>query len=312
MADTKAKKQAYFAKLVQLLEEYSKILLVEATNVGSNQMQQIRKQLRGTSVVLMGKNTMIRKVIRSHLAKNPSLEELLPHVRGNIGFIFTKGDLGDVKKKVEALKVDAPAKVGTIAPSSVTVPAGPTGLEPTQTSFLQALNIPSKINKGQVEIINDFLLIKTGDRIGQSEAALLSKLNIRPFSYGLKAKTVFDDGNVYGAEVLSMTDQDILDKFIAGVRNVAALGLALSFPTTAALPHVLVNGYKNVLAIAFATEFSFPRAEKLKKAAAAGPAPSVPPAAAKGGPKEEKKEEKKPEKEEPAEEEADMGLSLFD
>jgi len=310
MSETRAKKQAYFAKLVQLLEEYNKILLVEATNVGSNQMQQIRKQLRGNSVILMGKNTMIRKVIRGHLAKNPSLEELLPYVRGNIGFIFTKGDLAEIKKKVEALKVDAPAKVGTTAPESVTVPAGPTGLEPTQTSFLQALNIPSKINKGQVEIINDYLLIKEGDKIGQSEAALLAKLSIRPFSYGLKAKTVFDDGNIYDAAVLTMTDQDILDKFIAGVRNVASVGLALSFPTTVAVPHIVSNGYKNVLAIAFATTFSFPRADKFKNAAAAAPAARPPPAAAPAEKKPAKVEEKKPEPE--PEEETDMGLSLFD
>jgi len=309
---SKAKKVQYFAKLTNLLEEYSKILIVEANNVGSNQMQTIRKSLRGSSVVLMGKNTMIRKVIRTHLAKNPKLEEVLPFVKGNIGFIFTKGDLSDIKTKVTALKVDAPAKVGGVAPSDVTVPAGPTGLEPTQTSFLQALNIPSKINKGQVEIINDFLLIKKGDRIGQSEAALLSKLSIRPFQYGLGAKAVYDNGVVYDAAVLDLTEKEILEKFIAGVRNVTALSLATSFPSSVAVPHLVLNGYKNVLAIGLGTNFTFPRLEKLKSAAAAAPAKSAapPPAAA----KEEKKpkDEPKPKAPEPEPEDEDMALSLFD
>jgi large subunit ribosomal protein LP0 len=310
---SKAKKGLYFAKLTNLLEEYHRILLVEANNVGSNQMQMIRKNLRGHSVVLMGKNTMIRKVIRSHLAKNPKLEEVLPFVRGNIGFIFTKGDLADVKTKVTALKVDAPARVGGIAPSDVTVPAGATGLEPTQTSFLQALNIPSKINKGQVEIINDFLLIKKGDRIGQSEAALLTKLSIRPFSYGLQAKAVYDNGTVYDAAVLDLTEKEILEKFLTGVRNVTALSLATSFPSSVSVPHLLLGGYKNVLAVGFGTNFTFPRLEKLKSAASAAPPPAAAPAkeADKPAPAAAKPAAKKPEPE-PEPEEEDMALSLFD
>jgi len=189
---------------------------------------------------------------------------------------------------------------------------------------LQALNIPSKINKGQVEIINDFLLLKKGDRVGQSEAALLQKLNIRPFTYGLVVKSVFDEGMIYDAAVLELTEKELLDRFASGVRNVAALGLQISFPTTAAVPHLLVNAYNNMLAIAAASDVSFKRAEKIKAFlanpsafASAGP----PPAAAtkeekKGGGEKApgKKEEKKEEKPEPAkeEEEADMGLSLFD
>ena len=110
MADSKAKKQAYFVKLVQLLQEYNKILIVEADNVGSSHMQKIRILLRGQGVILMGKNTMIRKAMRGYLDKNKgsapaSLEELMQHIRGNVGFVFTKGDLNAVKTKVLGLRV---------------------------------------------------------------------------------------------------------------------------------------------------------------------------------------------------------------
>merc|ERR1711920_901199 len=52
-------KAGYFTKIVQLLDDYPKCFLVEADNVGSKQMQQIRISLRGHAVVLMGKNTMM-------------------------------------------------------------------------------------------------------------------------------------------------------------------------------------------------------------------------------------------------------------
>lgn len=47
------------------------------------------------------------------------------------------------------------------------------------------LNIPTKINKGTVEITSNVALIKAGDKVGASEATLLAKLGIKPFSYGL-------------------------------------------------------------------------------------------------------------------------------
>lgn len=46
-----------------------------ADNVGSKQMQTIRLSLREKAVVLMGKNTMMRKAIRGHLENNPALEK---------------------------------------------------------------------------------------------------------------------------------------------------------------------------------------------------------------------------------------------
>lgn len=67
---TKAEKKiAYDAKLCQLLDEYSQILVVNADNVGSKQLQNIRRGLRGDSVVLMGKNTMMKRSVRMHTEK---------------------------------------------------------------------------------------------------------------------------------------------------------------------------------------------------------------------------------------------------
>jgi len=307
-----ARKQAYFAKLIKLLDEYPNIFIVGADNVGSAQMAKIRHALRGKAVLLMGKNTMIRKAIRGHIENNKALEALLPYVRENIGFVFARDDLQEVKKRITELKVAAPAKAGTLAPVDVIVPAGPTGMEPTQTSFLQALNIQSKITRGQVEIIADVHLIKKGAKVGASEANLLAKLDIKPFQYGLVLRTVYENGSIYDAAVLEMTDDDILAKFHSGVRNVASLSLALHYPTVASVPHSIIHGYKNVLSIGLETAYSFPKAEEVKKALANPGAQASVKTEAKGKPADKApvKEAKKPEPE--PEEEEDMSLGLFD
>merc|ERR1719253_621108 len=104
---------------------------------------------------------------------------------GNIGFVFTCGELSDLDSVIKEYVKPAAAKAGVIAPCSVTIPKGPTGLDPAQTSFFQALNIATKINKGSIEIINDCKVIVEGNKVGSSEAALLTKLGIKPFEYGL-------------------------------------------------------------------------------------------------------------------------------
>jgi len=303
------RKQAYFQKLNKLIEDYNKVLIVGADNVGSHHMQTIRKALRGKAVLLMGKNTMVRKAIRGVAESNPKLQTLLPFIKTNVGLLFCKEDLSGIKKTVGELRVAAPAKVGAICPNDVIVPAGPTGMEPTQTSFLQALNIPSKIVKGQVDILNDVKILQKGQKVGQSESSLLSKLNIKPFSYGLAITTVYDEGSIYDVAVLEMSDADIVAKFSAGLSRVASVSLAVGYPTVAALPHAVLRGYKNLLSIALASEYSFPRADKVKhllaNPGAVAPAPTKTKEAV-------TKEEPKAKVVEPEEEDADMGLSLFD
>lgn len=307
-AESASKKQEYFTKLIKLLDEYPKIFIVGVDNVGSNQLHKTRIALRGKAVVLMGKNTMIRKAIRGHIENSPNLEQLLPHIKGNIGFVFAKDDLAGIKKVLLANKVSAPAKAGSLAPNDVVVPAGPTGLEPTHTGFFQALNIQTKINKGAIEIINNVPLIKTGQKVGNSEAALLLKLDIKPFQYGLVIRAVYDNGTLYDPAVLDLTDDEILARFQNGVRNVACVSLATGIPTVASLPHSLKKGFANILSVALATDVSIPQTENLKKASAAAPAAKT---AAPAASAPAKVEEKKPEPVE-EDEDADMGLSLFD
>ena len=306
-------KANYFLKLVQLLEDYPKCFIVGADNVGSKQMQQIRMSVRGSAIVLMGKNTMMRKVIKGHLERNPALEKLLPHIRGNVGFVFTRGDLVEVRDKILENKVRAPARPGAIAPLNVIIPAQNTGLGPEKTSFFQALAIPTKISKGTIEIINDVFILKPGDKVGASEATLLNMLNISPFSYGLDIQQVYDSGTIFHPEILDIKPEDLRERFLAGVANLAAVCLSIGYPTIASAPHSIANGFKNLLAIAAVTDIEFKEAQTVKDfikdpskfvATATVVAPAAVEETKAAAPAKEEKEE--------SESDEDMGFGLFD
>lgn len=261
---SKAKKVLYVEKLNVMLNSYNKVFFVQVDNVGSQQMHDTRLKLRGKAEILMGKNTLIRKVLKDFMEENPGhpVGIIDEKINGNVGMVFTNGDLGEIKDIILGNRVPAPARAGAFAPIDVVVPSGSTGCDPGQTSFFQVLQIPTKIQKGQIEITAAVELIKAGDKVGASEAALLNKLGIRPFTYGLVIESVYDNGSIFSAAVLSINKDVIVGKFSQALSAVAAISLQLGYPTQASIPHSIGNAFKACVAIVVGLEsFTFEEAK---------------------------------------------------
>lgn len=300
---SKEKKKEYFARMTQMLNTYGKVFVVQVDNVGSQQMNATRKMMRGTAEILMGKNTLMRKIMNDFLEENPGhfYNNIVHKMAGNVGFVFTNSDLPKVRDMILANRIPAPARVGAISPVDVVVPAGPTGCDPGQTNFFQVLQIPTKIVKGQIEITNPVNLIKKGDKVGSSEAALLSKLNIKPFSYGLVIDCVFDHGAIFSPAVLDIDETYLTAKFCEAVSKVAAISLVIGYPTQASLPHSIGHAFRSLVAVTVNLEnYSFTEADPFKAflkdpsafAVAAAPAAGgAAPAAAAAAPEKPKEEE---------------------
>jgi len=261
----KKKKAAYMQKFVDLLEQYPRAVLVTVDNIGSHHMQRIRKSLRGFGTLLLGKNTLMRKAVKDNLAKHPEWESILSVIKWNVGFVFTNEDLRALREKLLESRVPAQAKAGILAPQEVIIPKQITTLEPTKTTFFAALDIPTRITKGCVEILSDVDLCREGEKVGSSEAALLQMLDLRPFTYGLKLTHVYDEGFVYPARLLTTSQADVYKAFATGVSNVAALSLGLHYPSLPAFPHAVINAYKNLVAVCLETNYMFEQAKALKE-----------------------------------------------
>ncbi|KAG5942713.1 60s acidic ribosomal protein P2 [Claviceps monticola] len=264
MGGKTANKAGYFDKLKGLLEEYRSVFVVAIDNVSSQQMHEIRHSLRNQGVVLMGKNTMVRRALKTFIADTPEYERLLPFVKGNVGFVFTNGDLKEIRDKLLSNRVAAPARAGAVAPVDVWVPAGNTGMEPGKTSFFQALGVPTKIARGTIEITTDLKLVEAKAKVGPSEATLLNMLNISPFTYGLGVEQIYDQGQAFPPEILDIGDEQLLGALSSAITTIATISLAVNFPTLPSVMHSVVNSYKKVLAVAIETDFSWPEIEQLK------------------------------------------------
>lgn len=314
-----AKKQEYFEKLIDLVLNTPQALIVGITNVRSKQMQDIRMDLRGKAIVLMGKNTMIRKAMQIGHERHPEagMDKVRTAMVGNIGFIFaTNCSLDDIRKVLNERRLKAPAKSGQISMVDLSLPAGPTGMDPSATGFFQTLNIPTKIVKGQIELVGDFQMLKTGDKVSASAAVLLTKLAIKPFEYGMTVDMVYQDGSVFPAEVLDIQDHVLIQKFMAGISNMAAFSRELGIPTEAGLPHAFGNAFRNVAALIADVDFTFKEVETVKQFledpeayAAANPVAAAPAAGGGAAAPAAAKEDKPAVEEE--EEEEDVDFDLF-
>ena len=125
-------------------------------------------------------------------------------------------------------------------------------------------------------------------------------------------------GNFFDVQMLDIKEDQLLAAFAACSSRVAALSLAIGYPTVASLPHLISHTFRKLVALTLSTDYSFEEAKKFKEmaanpaAAAASVAasaaePVTAPAAEAAAPAAETKKPEEP----PPEEDANIG-SLFD
>ena len=271
-SDKRVRKEAYWHRLQDVVGKHKNVLFVDVDNVSSKQIGQIRKELRDIgATMIVGKNTLMKaslssadkKIDDENWENNSNIPLIISQLNGNTNLIFTNGDLGDVKDVLDEQVRPSPAKAGMIAPDDVYVPAGPTRLDPKKTAFFQKLQIQTKIVKAQIEIVTTKLVIKKGDKIDFTQAALLDLLKINPFTYKMNVKKVLQDGKLFEPSFLELSVDDVLLKFKRAVDIQASLSLASGVASSASAPHSVLNGFKNLLCAALESGYQFAEADKV-------------------------------------------------
>ena len=216
--------------------------------------------------------------------------------------IFTNEELGKITEITSKFIIEKQAKTGAISPIEVTLPAGPTGMDSSQIEYFQALKIPTKVIKNQLEIVSATRILTVGQKITMSEINLMKKFNIKPYKHYVQIQHIYMNGKLYDSAILKITPDYMKERLQAGIRNVTAFSVATGISNRASAPHVIQSAFRNILGLSLATGIEIAQAKNLLAAAATTTAP------AKEEPKKEaKKEEKKKEPEPEPEEEGGFG-----
>eukprot|EP00766_Chilomastix_caulleryi_P002932 gnl/Chilomastix_caulleri/396.p1 GENE.gnl/Chilomastix_caulleri/396~~gnl/Chilomastix_caulleri/396.p1 ORF type:complete len:314 (+),score=120.14 gnl/Chilomastix_caulleri/396:48-989(+) len=251
----KSSKQAYFNEAEKLFKEYKSVLVCEIDNVGSRQIQEVKRDLIGKAIGFKCVNSFVYRIINHKFPERHDLKELTHHLSGNNYFFFTNGNVKEIAETITANHREAAAKPGQIAPCDVVIPAMVTKLDPSQSSFFISLNIPTKLNKGNVEIVRDIELIKTGDKVTAGQVSLLQKLNMMPFFFSIKVTHVLENGMYYPASALKITDDKLEEMTEEAIKTFTALSLATNYATLPAVPHIVSRTIRKLLGLGIATSY---------------------------------------------------------
>lgn len=301
-----SRKKFYAENFMEVFKQYKKFMLVSLDNVRSQQVQAVRKALYGKAEIRVIKNTILRQSLRTFFeeTEQAGIDKLITALHGNVAFLFTDQNLREIRSIIVENSLAAPARAGAISPINFTLPAIATSLAPEETSFFQDLGIETTIQKGTISIKYAVPLLSVGSKVTPSQADLLKKLDIKPFSYTMEPLFVCENGKTYDAKALSISNEELIGKFKVGVSNVAALSLATGIPNKVSYPHMILRGFKRLAAIAITTDYVFDQAKTLKEMienpdAFAAAVPTT----------EEKSAQEKEEEEEESEEESDDDLA---
>jgi len=137
--------------------------------------------------------------------------------------------------------------------------------------------------------------LKKGGRVGNSEAVLLKKLNLKPFTYSLDILHVYDDGKILPPSVFDITQEAIIEKFQRSASYLAGLSIAVGRPNELSAPLMIQKSFSYLLAMGMQSGYEF---KELKEAKAGGGKAAEKPAEKKAEVKKEVVKEAEPEKKE--------------
>ena len=248
MSQVSEEKRAIVDDTVKLLDDYKLIGAADLTKVGSGMLQDMRKQLRGRVTIRGIKNTLMR--IAMERASLEGTDDFLSEIKGQNIYIFSNGNPFELAMTLHRNKVRVFAKDGDTALETLVIPSGNTGLSPGPIiSKFGGLGIRTRIEAGNIWVVQDTDVAKAGDTISADLADLLTRLGIRASEMGLEIKAVYEGGIVIPREDLIL-DMDVyaerLARAYSGAFQVALKAVYVTPSTIVPLLSMAAQNARNV------------------------------------------------------------------
>ena len=199
----------------KLCKEYPIIGVVNMQSLPAAQLQRMRKKLQDKVQLYMTKKRLIKRALEEIKDEKPGIEQLEEKMKGMPALLFTSENPFRLYKTLEKNMSSAAAKPGQEAPKDIVVQAGPTNFAPGPIiSELGNIGLKTKVDQGKIAITEDATVVKEGEEINENLASMLQKLGIEPMEVGLDLVSVYEDGTVYGKDVLAIDEKEYEDNIV--------------------------------------------------------------------------------------------------
>jgi large subunit ribosomal protein L10 len=227
--------------------EFSLIGLVDMYGIPATQVQQIRRNLRGTATIKMTRNTLIKHAFEEI---GGDKAEVSKYISGHSALIFTNENPFKLFKTLEKTKTKMAAKPGEIAPEDIIVEKGPTSFKPGPiVGELQQAGIPAAIEAGKVKIRETKTVVKKGQAVTQKQAEVLAKLDIKPMDVGLLLQVAYFEGDMYEPSVLAIDEDKILAQIALAGQQAFNLSVNAGIPTKETIVPIITKAAREARAL---------------------------------------------------------------
>ncbi|WP_276260976.1 50S ribosomal protein L10 [Haloglomus litoreum] len=242
--------------LVETIESYESVGVVDIAGIPSRQLQDMRRELYGTAELRVSRNTLL---VRALEEVDDGLEDLTEFVSGQVGLIGTNDNPFGLYQQLEASKTPAPINAGEVAPNDIVIPEGDTGIDPGPfVGELQQVGADARIQDGSIQVMSDSTVLEAGEEVSSDLANVLSELGIEPKEVGLDLRGVVSDGVMFDPEDL---DIDI-EEYRADIETAAAraqnLSINAGYPTAQTVPSMLGKGANEARSLAIEAAIESP------------------------------------------------------
>ncbi len=249
-AHVSQKKKDVVSTLAKKIETTPIVGIVNMESLPAGSLGMMKKQLRGKADIVMTRKNLMKLAIDKAKAKKTGIDQLTTHLIGMPAFIFSQTNPFSIFKTIKKSTTPAPAKAGSIAPSDITIKAGPTPFTPGPViSELAQLGIKAGVEAGKIAIKVDKVISK-GETISGPMAVMLTKLSILPFEIGLKVTALFEDGTIYTDAVLNVDEKQFLNSITTSAMEAINLSVEIAYPTADTRELLIQKAFRDAKAVA--------------------------------------------------------------
>ena len=263
MAHVATWKKEMVSEIVQDILDNPVVAIVDLHGIPGQQIQEMRAGLREHATLKMTKNNLMLLALEEAAKKKPGIEGLKDSVHGQCAIIATEMNPFKLYKRLEATMSPAAAKPGELAPEDIIVRKGPTPFGPGPIiGELQKIGLPAAIEAGKIAIRKDTTLVKCGEPIPADVAAMLPKLEILPMIVGMDLRSAYEDGTIYGKDVLAIPDDYYATMFATAAFNARALAIDIAYVTDATIIPLVTKAFREAMGLSISA--AIPTRENMK------------------------------------------------